>query len=212
MANETLNHKQPQQIQQYLPPQVLVLGPPTCFPLLESQFSHKFHFLNPKTSSLPIDQFIVANAHRRDPSSIRAILCAGGGCPVAGELLRLLPSVGVIVTTSAGTEHIDLAECRRRGIQVAGAGNLFSEDVADMAVGLLIDVVVNISAADRCYRSRIRSASWSFPHGSKVFHFFASSYLSKMDGHASSYLSLYCYYYLSDRILNRENKFYIKRH
>ncbi|XP_052302981.1 glyoxylate/hydroxypyruvate reductase HPR3-like [Populus trichocarpa] len=36
----------------------------------------------------------------------------------------------------AGLNQIDLQECRRRGISVAYAGSLFSEDDADIAVGL----------------------------------------------------------------------------
>lgn len=62
--------------------------------------------------------------------------------------------------------------CRRRGIQVANAGNLFSEDVADMAVALLIDVGRKISAADGFLRRQIQPpASWDFPLASKVCNF-----------------------------------------
>lgn len=160
MADEPHHHNQPQDL-----PQVLVLGPPTCFSILETLFSHNFHFLIPETSPLPLHQFLI------DPSSIRAILC-GANCSVTAEVLRLLPLLGIIVTTSVGTDHIDLAECRRHGIQVASAGSLFSEDVADVAVGLLIDVVTKISAADRYVRSRIPSGRRRFPLGSKVVFLF----------------------------------------
>ncbi|KAL2337417.1 hypothetical protein Fmac_011863 [Flemingia macrophylla] len=78
-------------------------------------------------------------------------------------------SLRLFVTTSAGTEHIDLDECRRRGVRVAGAGNMFSEDVADLALALLIDVVMKISAADSCLRKRLRLASRVFPLSSKGF-------------------------------------------
>lgn len=73
------------------------------------------------------------------------------------------------MTSSAGTNHIDLDVCRRRGIQVANAGNIFSEDVADMAVALLVDVGRKISVADRFLRRQVQSpASWDFPLGSKI--------------------------------------------
>lgn len=73
------------------------------------------------------------------------------------------------MTSSAGTNHIDLDVCRRRGIQVANAGNIFSEDVADMAVALLVDVGRKISAADRFLRRQLQPpASWDFPLGSKI--------------------------------------------
>ncbi|KAK2407253.1 glyoxylate/hydroxypyruvate reductase HPR3 [Trifolium repens] len=68
----------------------------------------------------------------------------------------------------AGTNHIDLSECRRRGIHVTSAGNLFSEEVADMAVALLIDVSRKISTADRFLRRQLLFASWDFPLGSML--------------------------------------------
>ncbi|KAJ7962261.1 Glyoxylate/hydroxypyruvate reductase hpr3-like protein [Quillaja saponaria] len=147
-------------------PQVLVFGPPTIFTQFEPQYSHKYHFLNAWASSLPLDQFL--HTHNYEPSSIQAILCAGGGTPVTVHVLSVLSSVKLIVTTSAGLDHIDLLECRRRGIQVAGAGSLFSEEVAEMAVGLLIDAMRKISAADRYVRQRVHSGPWDFPLGSKL--------------------------------------------
>src|ERR1044072_4880254 len=51
-------------------PEVLVVGPPTCFPTLEPLYSHKFRFLNHKASGLPLRQFLVSH------SSTRAILCS----------------------------------------------------------------------------------------------------------------------------------------
>ncbi|KAI9073913.1 hypothetical protein K1719_044125 [Acacia pycnantha] len=141
-------------------PPVLVLGPPNSFPIIESLYSHNFHFLNPKTSSLPLHQFLTAD--NRHPSSIRAVLCCTRS-PVSGEVLQLLPSVALVHTSSVGLNHIDLAECRRRGIQVASVGNLYAEDVADMAVGLLIDVGAKISTASRRVRSRVGSGAVHFP-------------------------------------------------
>ncbi|KAH1085929.1 hypothetical protein GYH30_017757 [Glycine max] len=150
-------------------PKVLVLGPPTCFITLQPLYSHKFHFLNPHTSSLSLQHFL-HHHHHHHPSSISAVLC-GASYSVTANVLCLLPALRLIVTTSAGTDHIDLAECRRRGIQVAGAGELFSEDVADMAVALLTDVMRKISAADRYLRTQQNhdTTPWDFfTFGSKL--------------------------------------------
>ena len=46
---------------------------------------------------------------------------------------------------------------------------MFSEDVADMAVALLIDVLRKVSAADRYVRQRLWATKGDFPLGSKVF-------------------------------------------
>ncbi|CAN1792856.1 Glyoxylate/hydroxypyruvate reductase HPR3 [Linum perenne] len=80
--------------------------------------------------------------------SVRAILSTGK-FPIPAETLQLLPNVRAIVTTGAGLNHLDLPECRRRGIKIANAGDVFSADGADYAVGLLIDVFRRISAGDR---------------------------------------------------------------
>lgn len=70
--------------------------------------------------------------------------------------------------TSAGYDHFDLAECRRRGIRVTGAGDSFSEDAADFAVGLLIDVLRRVSVANRFVRAGSWPVKGEFPLGSKV--------------------------------------------
>ncbi|RDX99122.1 Glyoxylate/hydroxypyruvate reductase HPR3, partial [Mucuna pruriens] len=162
MANQN-NSTSDQQLQFLNLPKLLIHGPPGFSSVLQLPYSQYFHILN--HSSLPLHQFIATHAHHC--SSIAAILC-DSGYPVAADELRLFPSLRLVVTTSAGTDHIDLDECRHRGVQVAGAGNLFSEDVADLAVALLIDVMMKISAADRCLRKRVRLASRDFPLSSKL--------------------------------------------
>ncbi|XP_027336868.1 glyoxylate/hydroxypyruvate reductase HPR3-like [Abrus precatorius] len=141
-------------------PKVLVLGLHKCYASIIPHYSHKFHFLDPKLSGLSLHHFIVAHNHQ--PSSIPAILCSTT-YSISADVLRLLPSLRLVVTTSSGTDHIDLNECRRRGIQVAAAGGVFSEDVADMAVALLIDVVRKISAGDRYLRTQNHSTCLDFP-------------------------------------------------
>ncbi|KAJ3706166.1 hypothetical protein LUZ61_009871 [Rhynchospora tenuis] len=54
-----------------------------------------------------------------------------------------------VVSANAGVNHIDLEECRRRGVLVANAGQVYSKDVADHAVGLLIDVLRKIAMSNQ---------------------------------------------------------------
>ncbi|KAH0643183.1 hypothetical protein KY290_034791 [Solanum tuberosum] len=99
--------------------------------------------------------------------SVRIMLCCGP-TPVTSETLDKYPSLECIVGTSAGYDHFDLAECRRRGIRVTGAGDSFSEDAADFAVGLLIDVLRRVSVADRFVRAGSWPVEGKFPLGSKI--------------------------------------------
>lgn len=99
--------------------------------------------------------------------SARVMICLGP-TPVTSEDLDKYPAVECIVGSSAGVNHFDLAACRRRGIRVTNAGDTFSDDAADYAVGLMIDVLRRISSAD-CF---IRSGDWpvkkEYPLGCKV--------------------------------------------
>ncbi|KAL3571909.1 hypothetical protein D5086_025813 [Populus alba] len=110
----------------------------------------------------PVLSFLTAHA-----DSIQAILCSGAA-PVTDDLLQLLPSVRLVVTASAGTNHIDLEACHRRGISVTNAGNVFSDDGADAAVGLLIDVLRKITASDRYVRQGLWVNKGDYPPGSKL--------------------------------------------
>ena len=147
-------------------PEVLVLGFPWVLPSLESQFSNRFHFLKPSNSDLPLLQFLSSFAQ-----SARALLIPGGGIQLTSAILDCLPALKLVVTTSTGLDHLDLPELRRREIAIAYAGNLFSQDVADLAVGLLIDVLMKVSAGDRFVKQGIWPSQRKFSLGLKVLLF-----------------------------------------
>ncbi|XP_058210745.1 glyoxylate/hydroxypyruvate reductase HPR3-like [Rhododendron vialii] len=153
---------QPIKDHHHLPPLLLVLRPPPVFTAFHHHFSTNFQLLKPYESPLPTDLFLSTYA-----GSVEAVLCSGAS-PITAGVLRLLPSLRLVVTASAGVNHIDLAECRRRGIAIANAGGVFSEDVADVAVGLLIDVMRRVTAADRFVRGWMWPTHGDYPLGSKL--------------------------------------------
>ncbi|KAK6251217.1 hypothetical protein SCA6_005222 [Theobroma cacao] len=134
---------------------------PSKPPFEDDLLSH-FHLLDPHDSPEPYDSFLSRHAN-----SIRALITVGP-TPVTAEFLNLLPCLGLVVGTSAGLDHIDLPACRSRGIAVTNASAAFSEDVADCAVGLLIDVLRRISSADRFVRGRMWPAKKEYPLGFKL--------------------------------------------
>ncbi|KAI3727558.1 hypothetical protein L6452_16174 [Arctium lappa] len=99
--------------------------------------------------------------------SARAVIVLGSS-PLKSEHLDQYPSVEIVVGTSAGVDHIDLAECRRRNIHVTGAGDAFSEDVADYAIALLLNVLRRVSAADRYVRAGLWPVNGDYPLGNKL--------------------------------------------
>ncbi|KAI7733792.1 hypothetical protein M8C21_012543 [Ambrosia artemisiifolia] len=128
---------------------ILVLGPPLVFKAYETEFSEKFNFLKPWKTPIPLPQFIATHS-----ANVGAIFCSAVS-PVTAEIIQSLPELRFVLASSTGVNHIDLRECERRGIVVANAGSTFSDDVADMAVGLLIDVVKRISAGNRLVKARV---------------------------------------------------------
>ncbi|XP_021280620.1 glyoxylate/hydroxypyruvate reductase HPR3-like [Herrania umbratica] len=145
-------------------PYVLILKPPPSFVIFGEHFfnSTKFRFLKAYESPLPLAHFLLAHAQ-----SVQAIL-SSGGAPVTADTIRLMPLLRLVVTTSQGLNHIDLSECRRRGIVVASAGTIYSADCADSVVALLIDVLRKVSAADRFVKQGLWSSQGEFPLGSKL--------------------------------------------
>ncbi|MFQ6666550.1 hypothetical protein Gotur_032856 [Gossypium turneri] len=134
-------------------------------PSFRDQLRSQFHMLDPHESPEPYDSFLVRNA-----PFIRVLMTIGYS-PISAEFLERLPVLELIVATSAGLNHIDLPACWSRGIVVTNVSLAFAEDVADCAVGLLIDVLRRISAADRFARGRLWPVKENYPLGFKIIPF-----------------------------------------
>ncbi|KAF3323882.1 glyoxylate/hydroxypyruvate reductase HPR3-like protein [Carex littledalei] len=101
-------------------------------------------------------------------TSTRAVLISGSVNRVDSTLLDQYPSLRCVVTTSAGVNTINLEECRRRGVLVANVGETYSNDVADYAVGLLIDAFRRLTMSDRYLRNGLWVSRGDYPLGSKL--------------------------------------------
>lgn len=143
---------------------VLLLLPKFALTQTFPKIPTKFNLLIPTTTT-PLHEFLKSHAQ-----SIRVLLCGSGGVsvPINTDLLNCTPCLKCIVNAGVGLDHIDLSECKRRGIAVANAGNAFTEDVADCAVALLLDVLRKVSAADRYARSGAWPFKGDFPLAHKV--------------------------------------------
>ncbi|KAL8141697.1 hypothetical protein V2J09_014729 [Rumex salicifolius] len=142
----------------------ILLHRPSSFRLsFADRLSHQFNLLDPVPSSATeLRRLLGPRA-----ADIRLVLSAGPA-PLDADYLACLPSLECVVVTAAGVDLVDLAECRRRGITVANNGGAFSEDVADYAVGLLIDVLRKISTRNRFVRAKSWPAIGDFYLGSKI--------------------------------------------
>ncbi|KAH7512825.1 hypothetical protein FEM48_Zijuj12G0131000 [Ziziphus jujuba var. spinosa] len=153
------HHHQPQHLKV-----LLIQKPPSSIPVESHLISKNFHVLKAWESPELLEQILSSHA-----DSIQALICYDDGTNVVDAgFLRQLPALRLVVTITAAVNHIDMAECRQRGIAVANSGMVYSEDVADMAVGLLIDVARNISASDRFVRHGLWKTKGGYPLGFKL--------------------------------------------
>jgi hydroxypyruvate reductase 2 len=132
----------------------------------------RYRVLNFYDSDATLPAFLAASAAAQPEPPRAALVVGGGAIRVDAAFLDAAPYLRCVVTTAAGLDHVDLTECARRGVLVAGAGEVFSADVADHAVGLLIDVLRKVSAADRYVRRGMWPVQGDYPLGSKVCRFF----------------------------------------
>ena len=101
---------------------------------------------------------------REHGASIDAVI-TGGHTGISRAMLEQLPSLKVVAVNGVGTDAVDLAYCRERGLPVTATLGALTEDVADLAIGLLIAACRNLSAGDRF----VRDGQWErFPQPSAI--------------------------------------------
>jgi lactate dehydrogenase-like 2-hydroxyacid dehydrogenase len=98
--------------------------------------------------------------------SVRVVVT---GAPVGlpNEILRRLPSLGLIAVFGVGYDKVDVEEARRLGVRVTNTPGVVTDDVADLALALTICLLRNIPAADQY----VRAGHWtdgSMPLARKV--------------------------------------------
>jgi len=86
-------------------------------------------------------------------AAARAIVAVTSGVwGVRREHLDRLPGLRAVVNFGVGYDSTDISEAANRGIVVSNTPDVLTDCVADTAVGLLIDVMRRLSAADRFVR------------------------------------------------------------
>lgn len=136
-------------------------------PAFAAALRERFRVLDLYASGEPLSAFLAAATAAPDPPRATVVM-GGGSVRVDAAFLDAVPSLRCVVTTAAGIDHIDLAECARRGVVAANSGKVYSADVADHAVGMLIDVLRRVSAAEQYVRRGLWPIRGDYPLGSKL--------------------------------------------
>jgi lactate dehydrogenase-like 2-hydroxyacid dehydrogenase len=86
---------------------------------------------------------------------IRAVMTTGA-IGIKADLLAQLPKLELVAVNGVGTDAVDLAATRARGIAVTNTPGVLTEDVADLALTLLLAAARRLPAMD----AFVRKGSW----------------------------------------------------
>ncbi len=86
---------------------------------------------------------------------MRAVL-TGGHLGIDAATLMALPGVGIIAIHGVGFDRVDLEDAKSRGVRVTNTPDVLTDDVADLAIGLLIAVLRRIPQGD----THVRAGLW----------------------------------------------------
>ena len=96
--------------------------------------------------------------HQTDPAAlaeaaprIRAIV-GSGESKIPAELMAQLPALEVISIMGVGYDGVDVAAAKASGVMVTHTPNVLNDDVADLALGLMLAAARQLPAADRYVR------------------------------------------------------------
>ena len=84
-------------------------------------------------------------------------VAAQGETVLRADLIERLPALRLISVMGVGYDGIDVAFAKSRGVVVTHTPNVLNDDVADLALGLMIATSRQLCAADRY----VRAASWT---------------------------------------------------
>jgi hydroxypyruvate reductase len=105
---------------------------------------------------------VLDRLHERDPQAfaqeaprIRAVAAAGDST-VSAELIGRLPALEVISVMGVGYDGVDLGAALSRGIAVGHTPGVLNDDVADLAIALMLAVSRGIVSAD----AHVRAGRW----------------------------------------------------
>lgn len=91
-----------------------------------------------------------------------------GGEPLGGAAMDLLPNLRLIANFGVGYDAISIADADARGIKVTNTPDVLNDDVADLAVAMLISRQREMAPAERWLRDGNWPAEGAYPLARKM--------------------------------------------
>jgi lactate dehydrogenase-like 2-hydroxyacid dehydrogenase len=93
---------------------------------------------------------------REHGPEIKGIAATGSHGTIGAALFDQLPNLEIVSNFGVGYDNVDVAEAGRRGILVTNTPDVLTDEVADLALGLMIATVRQITRAEQ----HLRSGAW----------------------------------------------------
>jgi hydroxypyruvate reductase len=126
------------------------------------------------TQPLAATYDLLDRLHETDPAAfarvaptVRAI-AASGDSRVPAELIAQCPSLEIISVMGVGYDGVDVAAAKARGVVVTHTPDVLNDDVADLALGLMLAAARQLPAGDRYVRSGDWAAKGPMPLARKM--------------------------------------------
>ena len=115
------------------------------------------------------DYIVHDHTHIKDPGALVKVtaLVGTGAAVVDKKLLSMLPNVKLIAICGVGYDGVDVVTAKEKGIVVTHTPGVLTDDVVDLALGLMLSIGRRIPQADRF----VRNGDWvndTFPMTRKV--------------------------------------------
>ena len=68
--------------------------------------------------------------------------------PLPGDVIRADENLKMISVAFVGIDHVDVEACKEKGVLISNTGGYCNDAVAELAVGLTLDCLRNITAGD----------------------------------------------------------------
>jgi lactate dehydrogenase-like 2-hydroxyacid dehydrogenase len=83
---------------------------------------------------------------------IRGVAAGGGHGRIDDQLMARLPALEIVASFGVGYDQIDVRSAAKRGVVVTNTPGVLTDEVADLALGLLLATVRRLPQADRYLR------------------------------------------------------------